>query len=282
MPKPLNVTQVTELVELIKTSPKTENFLLYLLGNHVPPGVDEAAYVKADFLAAITKGKIDSPLLTPAKTIELLGTMQCGYNIYPLIDALDNEQLSPIAARALSHILLMFDNFYDVAKKANIGNQYERQVISSWANTEWFLDQPVLAEKLTVTVFKVPGEINTDDLSLASDAWSRPDIPLHAQAMFKNGRDGIIRDELGVIGPIKQINTLSKKGFPLAYVGAVVGTGSSQKSATNSVIWFMGKDIPFVPNKHSGGVVLSGKIAPIFFNTMQDAGALPIEVDVTS
>lgn len=283
IPKPLNATQVAKLVELIKNPPETEeNFLLDLLSNRIPPGVDEAAYVKADFLAAIAKGKTYSPLLTPTKAIELLGTMQGGYNIYPLIDALDDEQLAPIAAKALSHTLLMFDNFYDVEQKANMGNPYARQVLCSWANAEWFLERPALAEKLTITVFKVTGETNTDDLSPAPDAWSRPDIPLHAQAMLKNARDGIIPDELGVIGPIKQIETLNKKSFPLAYVGDVVGTGSSRKSAANSVIWFMGKDIPFVPNKRNGGVVLGGKIAPIFFNTMQDAGALPIEVDVTS
>ncbi|QBY44603.1 bifunctional aconitate hydratase 2/2-methylisocitrate dehydratase [Arsenophonus nasoniae] len=283
IPKPLNATQVAKLVELIKNPPETEeNFLLDLLSNRIPPGVDEAAYVKADFLAAIAKGKTYSPLLTPTKAIELLGTMQGGYNIYPLIDVLDDEQLAPIAAKALSHTLLMFDNFYDVEQKANMGNPYARQVLCSWANAEWFLERPALAEKLTITVFKVTGETNTDDLSPAPDAWSRPDIPLHAQAMLKNARDGIIPDELGVIGPIKQIETLNKKSFPLAYVGDVVGTGSSRKSAANSVIWFMGKDIPFVPNKRNGGVVLGGKIAPIFFNTMQDAGALPIEVDVTS
>lgn len=283
IPKPLNATQVAKLVELIKNPPETEeNFLLDLLSNRIPPGVDEAAYVKADFLAAIAKGKTYSPLLIPTKAIELLGTMQGGYNIYPLIDALDDEQLAPIAAKALSHTLLMFDNFYDVEQKANMGNPYARQVLCSWANAEWFLERPALAEKLTLTVFKVTGETNTDDLSPAPDAWSRPDIPLHAQAMLKNARDGIIPDELGVIGPIKQIETLNKKSFPLAYVGDVVGTGSSRKSAANSVIWFMGKDIPFVPNKRNGGVVLGGKIAPIFFNTMQDAGALPIEVDVTS
>ncbi|HGJ5863107.1 MAG TPA: bifunctional aconitate hydratase 2/2-methylisocitrate dehydratase [Arsenophonus nasoniae] len=283
IPKPLNATQVAKLVELIKNPPETEeNFLLDLLSNRIPPGVDEAAYVKADFLAAIAKGKTYSPLLTPTKAIELLGTMQGGYNIYPSIDVLDDEQLAPIAAKALSHTLLMFDNFYDVEQKANMGNPYARQVLCSWANAEWFLERPALAEKLTITVFKVTGETNTDDLSPAPDAWSRPDIPLHAQAMLKNARDGIIPDELGVIGPIKQIETLNKKSFPLAYVGDVVGTGSSRKSAANSVIWFMGKDIPFVPNKRNGGVVLGGKIAPIFFNTMQDAGALPIEVDVTS
>lgn len=206
--------------------------------------------------------------------------MQGGYNIHPLIDALDNEQLAPIAAKALSHTLLMFDNFYDVEDKAKAGNPYAKQIIQSWADAEWYLSRPALAEKLTVTVFKVTGETNTDDLSPAPDAWSRPDIPLHALAMLKNAREGIHPDQPGSVGPIKQIEELNKKGFPLAYVGDVVGTGSSRKSATNSVLWFMGDDIPYVPNKRGGGVVLGSKIAPIFFNTMEDAGALPIEVDV--
>ncbi|WP_308569360.1 bifunctional aconitate hydratase 2/2-methylisocitrate dehydratase, partial [uncultured Providencia sp.] len=251
------------------------------LTNRVPPGVDEAAYVKAGFLAAIAKGETSSPLISPEKAIELLGTMQGGYNIHALIEALDDEKLAPIAAKALSHTLLMFDNFYDVEEKAKAGNVHAKQVIESWANAEWFKERPALAEKMTVTVFKVTGETNTDDLSPAPDAWSRPDIPLHALAMLKNARDGIEPDDAGNVGPIKQIDALNKKGFPLAYVGDVVGTGSSRKSATNSVLWFMGDDIPFVPNKRGGGVVLGGKIAPIFFNTMEDAGALPIEVDVS-
>lgn len=207
--------------------------------------------------------------------------MQGGYNIHALIEALDNDELAPIAAKALSHTLLMFDSFYDVEEKAKAGNVYAKQIMQSWADGEWFTERPELAEKITVTVFKVTGETNTDDLSPAPDAWSRPDIPLHALAMLKNAREGIEPDQPGSVGPIKQIEALNQKGFPLAYVGDVVGTGSSRKSATNSVLWFMGDDIPYVPNKRGGGVVLGGKIAPIFFNTMEDAGALPIEVDVS-
>ncbi|TDB52138.1 bifunctional aconitate hydratase 2/2-methylisocitrate dehydratase [Photorhabdus luminescens] len=282
VPKPLDATQAAALVELLKSPPKgEEDFLLDLLINRIPPGVDEAAYVKAGFLAAIAKGETISPLITPEKAVELLGTMQGGYNIHPLIDALDNEKLAPIAAKALSHTLLMFDNFYDVEEKAKAGNPQAKQIMQSWADAQWYLERPELAEKITVTVFKVTGETNTDDLSPAQDAWSRPDIPLHALAMLKNAREGIAPDQAGVIGPIKQIEELNKKGYPLTYVGDVVGTGSSRKSATNSVLWFMGEDIPFVPNKRGGGVVLGGKIAPIFFNTMEDAGALPIEIDVT-
>ena len=281
VPKPLDATQMAALVESLKNPPKgEEEFLLDLLINRVPPGVDEAAYVKAGFLAAIAKGEATSPLITPEKAVELLGTMQGGYNIHPLIDALDNEKLAAIAAKALSHTLLMFDNFYDVEEKAKAGNPHAKQIMQSWADAEWYLSRPQLAEKITVTVFKVTGETNTDDLSPAPDAWSRPDIPLHALAMLKNEREGIVPDQPGSVGPIKQIELLNKKGFPLAYVGDVVGTGSSRKSATNSVLWFMGDDIPYVPNKRGGGVVLGGKIAPIFFNTMEDAGALPIEVDV--
>ncbi len=283
VPKPLDATQMAALVELLKTPPVgEEEFLLDLLINRVPPGVDEAAYVKAGFLAAVAKGDTTSPLVTPEKAIELLGTMQGGYNIHPLIDALDDAKLAPIAAKALSSTLLMFDNFYDVEEKAKAGNEYAKQVMQSWADAEWFLNRPALAEKITVTVFKVTGETNTDDLSPAPDAWSRPDIPLHALAMLKNAREGIEPDQPGVVGPIKQIEELQKKGYPLAYVGDVVGTGSSRKSATNSVLWFMGDDIPHVPNKRGGGLCLGGKIAPIFFNTMEDAGALPIEVDVSN
>ncbi|EAB4059133.1 bifunctional aconitate hydratase 2/2-methylisocitrate dehydratase [Salmonella enterica] len=282
VPKPLDATQMAALVELLKKPPAgEEEFLLDLLTHRVPPGVDEAAYVKAGFLAAVAKGETTSPLITPEKAIGLLGIMQGGYNIHPLIDALDDAKLAPIAAKALSHTLLMFDNFYDVEEKAKAGNAYAKQVMQSWADAEWFLSRPPLAEKITVTVFKVTGETNTDDLSPAPDAWSRPDIPLHAQAMLKNAREGIEPDQPGVVGPIKQIEALGKKGFPLAYVGDVVGTGSSRKSATNSVLWFMGDDIPFVPNKRGGGLCLGGKIAPIFFNTMEDAGALPVEVDVS-
>jgi aconitate hydratase 2/2-methylisocitrate dehydratase len=282
VPKPLDAAQMAALVESLKNPPKgEEDTLLDLLINRVPPGVDEAAYVKAGFLAAVVKGETTSPLVTREKAVELLGTMQGGYNIHPLIDALDDETLAPIAAKALSHTLLMFDNFYDVEEKAHAGNQHAKKILQSWADAEWYLSRSPLAEKITVTVFKVTGETNTDDLSPAQDAWSRPDIPLHALAMLKNEREGIVPDAPGTVGPIKQIDELNKKGFPLAYVGDVVGTGSSRKSATNSVLWFMGDDIPHVPNKRAGGVVLGSKIAPIFFNTMEDAGALPIEVDVS-
>lgn len=214
VPKPLDASQMAALVESLKNPPAgEEEFLLDLLTNRVPPGVDEAAYVKAGFLAAIAKGEAHSPLITAEKAIELLGTMQGGYNIHPLIDALDNEQLAPIAAKALSHTLLMFDNFYDVEDKAKAGNPYAKQIIQSWADAEWYLSRPALAEKLTVTVFKVTGETNTDDLSPAPDAWSRPDIPLHALAMLKNAREGIHPDQPGSVGPIKQIEELIKKVF---------------------------------------------------------------------
>ncbi|WP_152473122.1 bifunctional aconitate hydratase 2/2-methylisocitrate dehydratase [Tatumella saanichensis] len=283
VPKPLDASQTAALVELLKSPPAGEEaFLMDLLVNRVPPGVDEAAYVKAGFLAAIAKGDAVSPLLSPEKAIELLGTMQGGYNIHPLIEALDSDTLAAGAAKALSHTLLMFDNFFDVEEKAKAGNPYAQQVLKSWADAEWFLSRPKLAEKITLTVFKVTGETNTDDLSPAPDAWSRPDIPLHALAMLKIAREGIEPDDAGNVGPIKQIEALQKKGFPLVYTGDVVGTGSSRKSATNSVLWFMGEDIPYVPNKKGGGVVLGSKIAPIFFNTMEDAGALPVEVDVSN
>ena len=283
VPKPIDASQMAALVELLKNPPAgEEEFLSDLLINRVPPGVDEAAYVKAGFLAAVAKGDATSPLVTPEKAVELLGTMQGGYNIHPLIDALDDEKLAPIAAKALSHTLLMFDSFYDVEEKAKAGNPHAQQILKSWADAEWYLSRPELAEKITVTVFKVTGETNTDDLSPAPDAWSRPDIPLHALAMLKNAREGIEPDDAGNVGPIKQIEALQAKGYPLAYVGDVVGTGSSRKSATNSVLWFMGDDLPFVPNKKGGGVVLGSNIAPIFFNTMEDAGALPIEVDVAN
>ncbi|MEZ7862861.1 MAG: bifunctional aconitate hydratase 2/2-methylisocitrate dehydratase [Aeromonadaceae bacterium] len=281
-PKPLNAEQVAALVELLKNPPAGEEALvLDLLANRIPPGVDEAAYVKAGFLAAVAKGEAHSPILSAERAVELLGTMQGGYNIQPLIDLLEDAKLAPIAAKALSHTLLLFDAFHDVQTKQQAGNAFAKQVMESWANAEWFLSRPKLADKITLTVFKVSGETNTDDLSPAQDAWSRPDIPLHALAMLKNSRPGIDADQEGVVGPIKTLDALKAKGFPLVYVGDVVGTGSSRKSATNSVLWFMGDDIPNVPNKRAGGFVLGGKIAPIFFNTMEDAGALPIELDVS-
>ena len=281
-PKPLSAEQVAALVDLLKNPPAGEEaVLLELLADRVPPGVDEAAYVKAGFLAAVTKGTVTSPVISAEKATELLGTMQGGYNIQPLIDLLDDAKLAPIAAKALSHTLLLFDSFHDVQEKLQAGNAYAKQVMESWANAEWYLNRPQLADKVTLTVFKVTGETNTDDLSPAQDAWSRPDIPLHALAMLKNSRPGITADQEGTVGPIKTLDALKQKGFPLVYVGDVVGTGSSRKSATNSVLWFMGDDIPNVPNKRAGGFVLGGKIAPIFFNTMEDAGALPIELDVS-
>jgi aconitate hydratase 2/2-methylisocitrate dehydratase len=283
VPQPLNAEQTAALVELLKSPPQGEEaFLLDLLENRIPPGVDEAAYVKAGFLSAIAVSEVVSPIVSPEHAIKLLGTMQGGYNIEPLINQLDNDVLAPLAVKALSHTLLMFDAFYDVEEKAKAGNTFAQQVIQSWADAEWFLEKPVVAEKITMTVFKVTGETNTDDLSPAPDAWSRPDIPLHALAMLKISRDGIEADEEGVVGPIKQIEALKEKGHQLAYVGDVVGTGSSRKSATNSVLWFMGDDIPYAPNKRAGGVCIGSKIAPIFFNTMEDSGALPIEMDVSN
>ncbi|PIT47635.1 bifunctional aconitate hydratase 2/2-methylisocitrate dehydratase [Snodgrassella alvi] len=281
-PLPLTAKQTEELVELLKNPPEgEETFLVDLLSHRVPPGVDDASKVKASFLGAIAEKTVSSPLITPTFAVELLGTMLGGYNVQPLIEFLDNEELAATAANALKHTLLMFDAFHDVEEKMRAGNQYAREVIESWANAEWFTAREKVPEKITVTVFKVAGETNTDDLSPAPDAWSRPDIPLHALAMLKNPREGIQPDKPGEVGPIKQLAELKAKGNLVAYVGDVVGTGSSRKSATNSVIWHTGHDIPYVPNKRFGGVCLGGKIAPIFFNTQEDSGALPIEVDVS-
>ena len=275
VPMPLNAEQMAALVELIKYPPKgEEEFILNLLVNRVPAGVDEAAFIKASFLSAITKGEVISPILTASDAAELLGTMLGGYNITPLIELLDNPLLAPIAVKGLSHTLLIFDAFHDIQEKANAGNDFAKQIMQSWADAEWFTSKLRIPEKLTVSVFKVSGETNTDDLSPAPDAWSRPDIPLHAKAMLKIPREGITNAE-------QQIEALQEKGFPVAYVGDVVGTGSSRKSATNSVLWFIGNDIPFIPNKRAGGVCIGGKIAPIFFNTMEDSGALPFECDVS-
>ncbi len=275
-PKPLTAEQVSDLVELLMNPPKgEEDFLLELLTHRIPAGVDEAAYVKAGFLSAIAKGEKQCDLVSREKATELLGTMLGGYNIQTLIDLLDDDALAGLAEEQLKHTLLMFEAFHDVAEKATSGNAFAKNVIESWANAEWFTEKDPLAEKITMTVFKVPGETNTDDLSPAQDAWSRPDIPLHSLAMLKNPREGIDGN------PLEIIEDLKKKGHPVAYVGDVVGTGSSRKSATNSVLWLMGDDIPFVPNKRAGGYCLGGKIAPIFYNTMEDAGALPIELDVS-
>ena len=279
---PLTKDQTAELIGLLKNPPKgKEAELVDLITYRVPAGVDEAAKVKAEFLAALAKGADKSPLISRIKATELLGTMLGGYNIAPLVELLADAECAAAAAEVLKKTLLMFDYFNDVQDMAEKGNAHAKSVMQSWANAEWFTSRPAVPESMTLTVFKVTGETNTDDLSPAPDAWSRPDIPLHATVMLKNPRTGIEPDETGVRGPMKQIELLQKKGHQIAYVGDVVGTGSSRKSATNSVLWWTGQDIPFVPNKRFGGVCLGTKIAPIFFNTMEDAGALPIELDVS-
>ena len=273
-PLPLDAEQVAGLVELLKAPPGGEEaFILDLITERVPPGVDEAAYVKAAFLTDVAKGVASSPLIDRKHALELLGTMMGGYNISTLVEFLDDDELAPVAAEQLKGTLLVFDAFHDVAERADAGNAHAKAVLQSWADAEWFNEKPAVPEEITISVFKVTGETNTDDLSPAQDAWSRPDIPLHANAMLKNPRDGITNAS-------EQVLQLKNKGHPVAYVGDVVGTGSSRKSATNSVLWHMGDDIPNVPNKRQGGVVLGGKIAPIFFNTLEDSGALPIECSV--
>ncbi|MCC2596491.1 bifunctional aconitate hydratase 2/2-methylisocitrate dehydratase [Pusillimonas sp. MFBS29] len=283
-PLALSAQQTADLIELLKAPPAGEEaFLVELFTHRVPAGVDDAAKVKASYLAALALGKETCALIDRKHATELLGTMLGGYNIGPLIDLLDNEELAPVAAEGLKKTLLVFDAFHDIQEKAAKGNQYAKAVLQSWADAEWFTRNPEVPESLTITVFKVPGETNTDDLSPAPDATTRPDIPLHALAMLKNRRDGAAfePEEDGKRGPVKFIESLKEKGHLVAYVGDVVGTGSSRKSATNSVLWFTGQDIPFVPNKRFGGVCLGNKIAPIFYNTMEDAGALPIELDVS-
>ena len=280
-PLPLSAEQTQALVALLRNPPKgEEQALVELITHRVPAGVDDAAKVKADFLAAIAKGTDKSPLIGKVKATELLGTMLGGFNIAAMIELLGDAECAAAAAEGLKKTLLVFDYFNDVKALADKGNAQAKAVIQSWAEAEWFTSRPEVPQSLTVTIFKVTGETNTDDLSPAPDAWSRPDIPLHALAMLKNARPGINPDEPGSRGPIKQLEALTAKGHLVAYVGDVVGTGSSRKSATNSVLWFTGEDIPFVPNKRFGGVCLGTKIAPIFYNTMEDAGALPIELDV--
>ena len=275
-PLPLNAQQVAALVELLKSPPAgDEAYVLDLLVSNVPPGVDEAAYVKAAFLADIATGKATSPLITPTRATELLGTMLGGYNVAPLVQLLDDATLAAAAAEQLSTTLLMFDAFHDVAERAKAGNEHAKGVLQAWADAKWFERREPVPQAITLTVFKVPGETNTDDLSPAQDAFSRPDIPFHALAMLKNPREG-------VTNAIETIQQLKNNGHGVAYVGDVVGTGSSRKSAANSVIWHTGNDIPYVPNKRQGGVVIGTKIAPIFFNTVEDSGALPIECDVAS
>jgi len=286
-PKPLNAEQVAGLVELLKNPPAGEaDVLLDLMTNRVPPGVDEAAYVKAAFLSAILKDEAQTGLvngnllINKPRAIKLLGMMLGGYNIETLVNLLDDAELGQLAANELKHTLLMFDAFHDVEEKSKAGNTVAKELIQSWADAEWFTSKPKVPVSTKLTVLKVTGETNTDDLSPAPDAWSRPDIPLHALAMFKMAREGLTPDADGSIGPIKQIAQLKTKGFPLVFVGDVVGTGSSRKSATNSVLWFIGDDIPGVPNKRTGGVCIGNKVAPIFYNTMEDAGALVFEAPV--
>ena len=270
-PLPLDAVQTSELCELLKNPASgTEELLLHLLRDRIPPGVDQAAYVKAGFLTAIAKGEITSPLVSAIQAVELLGTMVGGYNVQSLIDLLSSP-VAETAAIALSKILLVYDAFHDVLELSKT-NKYAKKVVDSWSAAEWFTTRPTLPESITVTVFKVPGETNTDDLSPATHATTRPDIPLHALAMLETRQPG----------SLETIVELKKKGHPVAYIGDVVGTGSSRKSAINSVLWHLGNDIPFVPNKRAGGYILGSAIAPIFFNTAEDAGALPIQCDVTN
>ena len=283
-PLPLTAQQTADVIELLKAPPAgEEGFLLDLLVQRVPAGVDDAAKVKASYLAALAFGSEVNPLMSRARATELLGTMLGGYNVAPLVQLLDDAEVGAVAADALKHTLLVFDAFHDVEEKAKAGNAHAKAVLQSWADAEWFTSKPEVPASLTITVFKVPGETNTDDLSPAPDATTRPDIPLHALAMLKNKRPDapFVPEEDGKRGPIAEILKLKDKGHLVAYVGDVVGTGSSRKSATNSVLWFTGEDIPYIPNKRFGGVCLGSKIAPIFYNTMEDAGALPIELDVS-
>lgn len=282
-PAPLSPEQVADLVELLKSPPAGEEaFLVELLTERVPPGVDEAAYVKAGYLSALANGEATCELINREHAIRLLGDMHGGYNIATLVGLLDDEALGTHAARELKQTLLVFDAFHDVVELARSGSGNAQAVLESWAAGEWFTERPEVPESLKMVVFKVTGETNTDDLSPAPDAWSRPDIPLHALAMFKMTREGIEPDAPGVTGPLNQIEAIKQAGLPVAFVGDVVGTGSSRKSATNSVLWYFGEDTPGIPNKRAGGVCIGGKVAPIFYNTMEDAGALVFEAPVDS
>ena len=280
-PKPLDPVMTADLVELLKSPPAgEEEFLLDLIANRIPPGVDEAAYVKAGFLSAIVTGEATSPVIDAEAAVTLLGNMHGGYNVATLVGLLDNPALSAQAAEQLKTTILVFDAFHDVAAKADAGNADAKGVMQSWADAEWFTTNDAVPESIKAIVFKVTGETNTDDLSPAQDAWSRPDIPLHARAMYKMTRDGLSPEDHGNIGPMKQIEEMRNNDLPVAFVGDVMGTGSSRKSATNSVLWYFGEDMPGVPNKRSGGICIGGNVAPIFFNTMEDAGALVIEAPV--
>ena len=280
-PKPLSPQQVADLVELLKAPPASEeDYLVDLISNRVPPGVDEAAYVKAAFLSDVALGNVECHLIDKVTAVDLLGDMHGGYNIETLVKLLSDNELGEQAATELKHTLLMFDAFYDVASLAKDGNANAQSVMQSWADAEWFTKRDELPESLKMVVFKVTGETNTDDLSPAPDAWSRPDIPLHARAMYKMTRDGLEPEDHGKVGPMAQIEAVKATGLPVAFVGDVVGTGSSRKSAANSVLWYFGQPVTGVPNKQMGGVCIGGKIAPIFYNTMEDAGALVFEAPV--
>ena len=272
-PLPLDADQTSQLVDLLKSEHEESELLLHLLKERVPAGVDQSAYVKAAFLADITTGETSSPYITKTDAVKILGTMLGGYNIQPLIECLKIDELGNEAAEALGKTLLIFDAFNEIFELAET-NEHAKKVVNDWAEGKWFTEKSELPEQIKLTVYKVPGEINTDDLSPATDAWSRPDIPLHALAMFKMPREGLER-------PLETIEELKEKGNPLVFVGDVVGTGSSRKSATNSVLWHMGDEIPSIPNKKEGGFCFGGKIAPIFFNTLEDSGAFPIELDVS-
>ena len=273
-PLPLSAEQTAELVELLKKDNNDNSeLLMHLFQERIPAGVDDAAYIKASFLSDLARGNTSSPNINRNQAVFFLGTMLGGYNIQPLIDCLEIEDLAQDAALALSNTLLIFDAFNDIFEMSK-NNEYAKTVIDSWANGEWFLNKKEIENQIPLTIFKVPGEINTDDLSPAPDAWSRPDIPLHALAMLKMPRDGID-------SPLETIEKLKKLGNPIAFVGDVVGTGSSRKSATNSLLWHIGDDIPYIPNKKEGGYCFGGKIAPIFYNTLEDSGAFPVECDVS-
>ena len=274
----LNEKEVNELCTTLKNSDDKNH--LDLFKNRIQPGVDTTSNIKASFLNEIAKGNIETKLIDKKKSVYLLGTMQGGYNVEPLINLLTDKELGKLASETLSDTILIFDYFHDVVSKADNGCENSLNTIKNWANATWFTNKKKVPEKITVVVFKVSGETNTDDLSPAQDAWSRPDIPLHSLSMLKMEREGIIPDDSGTIGPLKQIKELKEIGHPIAYVGDIVGTGSSRKSATNSILWHFGDDIPYVPNKRTGGVCIGGKIAPIFFNTMEDSGSFPMEMPV--
>jgi len=272
-PLPLDANQTSKLVDLLKSEHEESELLLFLLKERVPAGVDQSAYVKAAFLSDLTTEKTSSPYISKEEAVQILGTMLGGYNIQPLIKCLEIEGLGEIASNVLSNTLLIFDAFNEIFELSKT-NKHAKNVINAWAEGKWFTDKPEMPNQIKLTVYKVSGEINTDDLSPATDAWSRPDIPLHALSMFKMPREGLDK-------PLETIEKLKEKGNPLVFVGDVVGTGSSRKSATNSVLWHMGDEIPCIPNKKEGGFCFGGKIAPIFFNTLEDSGAFPIEMDVS-